>query len=129
MYNGDWWPREAPPLLRQGRHDDRRRSQRGRRVERVVVVVTARATLDGRVHVVAEERPGALYINSEREERREDDDNAPRSKISTVFLRPVSMVVKKVSQRLHLALINAQGGRIRGRSTRCSVLASVFICR
>ena len=98
-------------------------------MERLVVVVAARAPFYRRVHVVAEERPGAPDVDAEREERREDDDNAPRSKISTVFLRPVSMVVTKVSQRLHLALINAQGGRIRGRSTRCSVLASVFICR
>ena len=74
MYKGARWPREAPPLLRQGRHYDRRRSQRGRRVERLVVVVAARAPFYRRVHVVAEERPGALYINSEREEGREDDD-------------------------------------------------------
>ena len=78
MYNGDWWPREAPSR-RQGRHDYRRRSQRGRRVERVVVVVTAGATLNGRVHVVAEERPGALYINSEREERTQNNNDAEMS--------------------------------------------------
>ena len=66
-------------LLRQGRHDDRRRGQRGRRVERVVVVVTAGATLNGRVHVVAEERPGALYINSEREERTQNNNDAEMS--------------------------------------------------
>ena len=77
MYKGERWPREAPPLL-DGRH--RRRSQRGRRVERLVVVVAARAPFYRRVHVVAEERPGALYINSEREEGREDDDNAPARK-------------------------------------------------
>ena len=64
MYKGVRWPREAPPLLRQGRHYDRRRSQRGRRVERVVVVVTAGATLNGRVHVVAEERPGAPDVDA-----------------------------------------------------------------
>ena len=72
MYKGERWPREAPPLLgdsrRQRRHYDRRRSQRGRRVERLVVVVTAHAALDGRVHVVAEERPGAPDVDAEREE-------------------------------------------------------------
>ena len=37
-------------------------------VERLVVVVTAGATFDGRVHVVAEERPGAPDVDAEREE-------------------------------------------------------------
>jgi len=71
-------------------------------VERLVVVVTAGAAFDGRVHVVAEKRPGAPDVDAEREERRDDLRNG-LSTISTVFLRPVSMVVKKVSQRLHLA--------------------------
>ena len=37
-------------------------------MERLVVVVTAGATLDGRVHVVAEERPGAPDVDTVREE-------------------------------------------------------------
>ena len=73
MYKGERWPREAPPLL-DGRQ--RRRSQRGRRVERLVVVVTAGATLDGRVHVVAEERPGAPDVDAEREECTQYDNDA-----------------------------------------------------
>ena len=115
MYNGERWPREAPSLLRQGRHYDRRRSQRGRRVERLVVVVTAGAAFDGRVHVVAEKRPGAPDVDAEREERRDDLRNG-LSTISTVFLLPVSMVVTKVSQSYTLAKIMQEGGRIRRRS-------------
>ena len=64
MYMGrEWWPREAPSR-RQGRHYDRRRSQRGRRVERLVVVVTAGAAFDGRVHVVAEDRESLIPASS-----------------------------------------------------------------
>ena len=119
------WPREAPPLL-DGRQ--RRRSQRGRRVERLVVVVTAGSAFDGRVHVVAEERPGAPDVDAEREECTQYDNDAkvtvalrpgateheheaPRDgahiaarawfekRLSRrLFLRPASMVVAKVSQ-------------------------------
>ena len=45
-------------------------------MERLVVVVTARAALDGRVHVVAEERPGAPDVDAEREECTQYDNDA-----------------------------------------------------
>ena len=74
MYNGGRWLREAPSL--DGRHR-RRGPVFGGRVGRVVhISFSAGSPLNGRVHVVAEERPGSLDINSEREEGREDDDDA-----------------------------------------------------
>ena len=45
-------------------------------MERLVVVFAARAAFDGRVHVVAEERPGAPDVDAEREERTQYDNDA-----------------------------------------------------
>ena len=109
MYKGGRWPREAPSLL-----DDLtagtpcvvverpRRSyarRRGRRLEIRGLLPDSRRIAHFLLPAVVSRAGDGLWAGP--------DLRKALSTISTVFLRPVSMVVKKVSQRLHLAYINA----------------------